>query len=105
MAFPEDVKDDIGYALHLVQIGETPRNAKPLTGAQFPGVSVMEIVQPYDSDTYRAVYTAKFEGVVYVLYCFQKKSKSGVSTPRQDINLILQRFKDARELHVKEKSA
>ena len=72
-AFPDDVQDVLGYALHLAQCGEKANNAKPLTG--FKGASVLEITDDYDSDTYRAVYTVKFQGVVYVLHVFQKKSK------------------------------
>ena len=96
-AFPDDVQDVMGYALHLAQHGEKSNNAKPLTG--FKGASVLEITDNYDSDTYRAVYTVKYEGIVYVLHAFQKKSKKGIATPKSDIQLIEQRLKKAREYH------
>ena len=97
--FPDDVQDVMGYALHLAQCGEKAHNAKPLIG--FKGTSVLEITDNYQTDTYRAVYTVKFEGVVYILHAFQKKSKKGIATPKSDIQLIEQRLKKAREYHDK----
>ncbi len=97
--FPDDVQDVLGYALHLAQCGEKAGTAKPLTG--FKGASVLEITDDYDSDTYRAVYTVKFQGVVYVLHVFQKKSKKGITTPKSHIQLIKQRLKKAKEYHDK----
>ena len=91
--FPQPVKDDVGFDLYLVQTGETPASAKPLKG--IPGV--MELVDRYDKDTYRAVYTATFGDAVYILHCFKKKSKSGIKTAKPDIDLIKQRFKIAKE--------
>lgn len=90
--FPAQVKDEIGYSLYLVQQGETPRNAKPLKGLSH---GVMEIKSDFDTNTYRAVYVLKVGKLIYVLHCFQKKSKSGIKTAQQDINLIKQRLKDA----------
>ena len=82
---PEEVQDVIGYALELVQRGEKPSNAKPLKG--FGGASVLEIVENFDGNTWRGVYTIAVAGRVYVLHVFQKKSKSGIATPKQDIDL------------------
>ena len=65
----------------------------------FPRASVLEIVEDFDTDTYRAVYTVRFEEAVYVLHCSQKKSKSGISTPKQDIELIEKRLKQAEKEH------
>ena len=93
--FPDEVKQDIGYALFEAQKGQKSETAKPLKG--FGGAGVLEIIERFDGDTYRAVYTVKFREVVYVLHCFQKKSKSGIKTPQQDINLIAQRLKAAEE--------
>lgn len=93
-AFPEDVRSEIGYALWQVQRGETPLQAKPLKG--FGGATVLEIVDDYDTDTYRAVYTVRFAGVVYVLHAFQKKAKHGQATPQRDIELIKRRLLDAQ---------
>ena len=70
--------------------------AKALRG--FGGRTVLELVEDFDSDTYRAVYTVRFAGVVYVLHAFQKKAKKGIATPQQDIELIKSRLRDA-ELH------
>jgi phage-related protein len=69
--------------------------AKPLKG--FGGTRVMEIVERYRTDAYRAVYTAHFATAIYVLHVFQKKSKSGIATPKQDIDLIRKRFAEAQE--------
>ena len=96
-AFPDDVQDVLGYALHMAQCGEKANNAKPLTG--FRGASVLEITDNYDGETYRAVYTVKFQDVVYVLHAFQKKSKKGIATPKSHLQLIEQRLKKAREYH------
>ncbi len=93
--FPEEVKYDIGYALFLCQKGEKPQAAKPLRG--FGGAGVLEIIEKFLGGTYRAVYTVKFQNVVYVLHCFQKKSKHGIKTSQQDIELIKQRLKAAEE--------
>ncbi len=71
--FPEEVRQDIGYALFEVQMGGKPISAKPLKG--FGGAGVLEIIENFSGDTYRAVYTVKFQKTVYVLHCFQKKSK------------------------------
>jgi len=96
-SFPDEVQDVMGYALHLAQCGEKANNTKPLTG--FKGASVMEITDEYDGNAYRAVYTVKFQDVVYVLHVFQKKSKKGITTPKSHIQLIEQRLKRAKEYH------
>jgi phage-related protein len=90
-AFPDEVKDHMGYALHLAQIGDKHEDAKPLKG--FGGAGVLEIVSDYVGDTYRAVYTVKFALAIYVLHVFQKKSKTGIKTPLMDIELIQRRLK------------
>jgi len=94
-AFPEEVKDDIGYALFEAQEGKKPTNAKPLKG--FGGAGVLEIIENFSGDTYRAVYTVSFKKVIYVLHCFQKKSKRGIKTSQRDIDLIKKRLKAAEE--------
>lgn len=95
--FPDEVKQDIGHTLHEVQMGIKPAAAKPLKG--FGGAGVLEIIENFVGDTYRAVYTVKFAKVVYVLHCFQKKSKSGIKTPQHETDLIKQRLKLAEELY------
>ena len=90
--FPEKVRVSIGYALQLVQAGETPLEAKAFKGV---ASGVYEIVKRYDSDTYRAVYAVKIGKTIYVLHAFQKKSKKGIKTPQADVDLIKQRYKDA----------
>jgi len=92
--FPEQVRVSVGYALQLVQAGETPIDAKIFKGV---GSGVYEIVKRYDTDTYRVVYAVKIGEKVYVLHAFQKKSKQGIKTPQADIDLIKQRYKDALE--------
>jgi phage-related protein len=95
--FPQAVRRTFGVALFAVQLGETPPEAKPLRG--FGGASVLELVEDYDRGTYRAVYTVRFGSKVYVLHAFQKKSKRGIATPKQEIDLIRARFKIAERLH------
>jgi phage-related protein len=96
-AFPEEVKDSIGYALYVAQQGGKHRDTKPLRG--FGGAGILEIIDDFDGDTYRAVYTVRFAGRVYVLHVFQKKSKTGIKTPKAEINLIRLRLKRAEEEH------
>ena len=93
LAMPEDVIDLFGFALHLAQTGQKHSQAKPLKG--FGGAGVLEVVEDHLGDTFRAVYTVKIAGVVYVLHCFQKKSKHGIETPKHDIDLIKDRLKIA----------
>ena len=93
--FPEDVRRRIGGALWEAQIGGKAPFAKPLQG--FDGAGVLEIVDDFDGDTFRAVYTVRFAKAVYVLHAFQKKSKRGIGTPRLEMNRIAQRLKTARE--------
>lgn len=93
--FPDEVKTTMGHALNEVQNGVTPLDAKPLKGKEFNGV--YEIVEDFRTDTYRAVYIAKLKNAVYVLHCFQKKSKTGKKTPPKDTDLIKARLRAARE--------
>jgi phage-related protein len=97
VAFPEEVVDAIGYALYEAQKGNKHPSAKPLHG--FGGAGVLEIVENYDGDTYRAIYTVRLAGLVYVLNIFQKKSKSGIKTPKAEIDLVKARLKRAEEHH------
>jgi phage-related protein len=94
-AFPSAVRSEIGQALFEAQLGEHPGNAKPLKGLG----GVLEIRDNFDGDTYRAVYTIRFEGVLYVLHAFQKKSTSGIATPQRHMDLIRQRLRDAEAIH------
>lgn len=94
-AFPKRVQRGIGYALFLAQSGDKHPDAKPLKG--FGGAGVLEIVERFDGDTYRAVYTVKFENAIYVLHAFQKKSASGIATASQDVALIRTRLRWAQE--------
>src|SRR5579864_1507193 len=94
--FPADVQDVVGYALHVAQMGGKHRDAKPLHGdPAFRGGGVLEIIDDDEGDTYRAVYTIRYREVIYVLHCFQKKSKRGIETQRQEIELIKRRLKVA----------
>ncbi len=96
-AMPEDVQDTFGFALYLAQLGEKHPDAKPLKG--FTGSGVLEIVEDYSSDTYRAVYTVRFADAVYVLHVFQKKSKHGIATPKEEIEKVKSRLKIVEEMH------
>jgi len=98
LAMPNDVLDVFGFALHLAQTGKKHDQAKPLKG--FGGAGVLEVVEDYRGDTYRAVYTVKIADAVYVLHCFQKKSKSGIETPKHEMDLIRDRLR-AAQAHAK----
>jgi phage-related protein len=91
---PEDIKDVFGHAIDLAQAGGRHQDAKIMTG--FGSAGVLEVVEDHRGDTYRAVYTIKFSGWVYVLHCFQKKSKTGIKTPKEDLDLIHARLKAAK---------
>ena len=94
--FPEPVQDHMGYALYVAQRGGRHRDAKILSG--FGGAGVVEVVKDYRGDTFRAVYTLRHAGTVYVLHAFQKKSKTGRETPHRDMELIRQRLREAEQI-------
>jgi phage-related protein len=94
-SLPSPVEDLFGYALYLAQDGKKHEQAKPLKG--FGSAGVLEVVEDWDRSTYRAVYTVRFEGAVFVLHMFQKKSKRGAATPKADIDLIRERLKVAEK--------
>ncbi len=94
LAFPEPVKDEIGVVLSVAQFGGKHPKAKPWKGE---GAGVFEVVEDHRGDTYRAVYTIRFEGAVYALHAFQKKSPSGIKTPRADAELITQRLRMGKQ--------
>jgi phage-related protein len=102
-ALPDEVRGEIGHALYEAQCGATPLTAKPLLG--FGGRGVLEIVENFDGDTYRAVYTVRFAGVLYVLHAFQKKSTKGSATPQRILDLIKQRLQQAETIHRATKGA
>ena len=93
--FPQDVRRRVGGALWEAQCGRKAPYAKPLRG--FGGAGVLEVIDDYEGDTYRAVYTLRFAAVVYVLHAFQKKSKSGIKTPLQEIEKVESRLKEAEK--------
>lgn len=94
-AFPEEVRRRVGGALWDAQLGRKAPYVKPLRG--FGGASVLEIVDDFHGDTFRAVYTVRLPGAVYVLHAFQKKSRRGIATPKAESNLIERRLKRAKE--------
>ena len=94
--FPEEVKDEVGAALFHAQLGGKHIKAKLL---RHIGPGVLEVVSDHRGDTYRVVYTVKLEGRVYVLHAFQKKSKSGIATPKAEIDLVKQRLRRAIQIH------
>ncbi len=93
--FPTEVKRRVGGALWDAQMGLKAPFAKPLKG--FGGASVLEVVDDFDGDTFRAVYTVRFAGAVYVLHAFQKKAKRGAATPKRDLQLVTERLKQAKK--------
>jgi phage-related protein len=96
-AFPVSVHREVGYALHLAQTGRKHEQTKVLKG--FGDAGVLEVLSSFDGDAYRTVYTVRFESAVYVLHAFQKKSKSGIATPKQDLDLVRKRLKLAKQDH------
>jgi len=94
-AFPEDVQDVFGFALFQVQEGKHPVTAKPLRGF---GPGVLELVDDFDSDTYRAIYTVRFQSAVYVLHAFQKKAPRKIKTAQRDLDLIRARLVRVRAM-------
>ena len=92
--FPEPVRAHIGFAIFQAQTGLRHRDAKSLKGF---GTGVLEVVSRYDGDTFRAVYTARFEAAVYVLHAFQKKAKRGAATPKHELDLVHRRLRAAEQ--------
>ena len=93
-SLPDEVQSVFGKALRVAQLGGRHEAAKPLQG--FGGAGVLEVVEDDAGSAYRAVYTVKFAGMVFVLHCFQKKSKRGIATPKEDMDIIRARLKVAQ---------
>ena len=93
--FPEGAQKLIGDELQLIQFGGMPKNAKPLKGI---GSGIFEIALRYASGAYRTVFALQLGEKIYVLHVFQKKSKRGIATPKEDVDLIKQRYREAEEL-------
>lgn len=96
---PDEVQDTVGYALHLAQTGNKHPQAKPLKG--FGGSGVLEVVEDSRGGTYRATYTVRYASAVYLLHCFQKKSTTGIATPKSDLDLIKARLQAVEALESK----
>jgi phage-related protein len=96
LALPEEVIDAFGYALYVAQTGKKHETAKALHG--FGSAGILEIVEDWRGNAYRAVYTVRFSAAVFVLHVFQKKAKHGIATPRQDMELIRERLKVAEQM-------
>src|SRR5271155_3287927 len=94
--FPPPVQDNFGFELFLAQTGQHPPSAKPLKGL---GSGIVELVDDFDGDTYRAVYTVRFGDAVYVLHAFKKKSKRGTKTPQSDIDLVKRRLSGVEQAY------
>ncbi len=92
--FPKQVRSDMGMALFAAQCGETAEHVKPFKGVES---GVFEIAERYNKNAYRIVYGVQIGERIYVLHAFQKKSKKGIATPKQDMDLIMKRYKEARE--------
>ncbi len=90
--FPEPVQDRMGFAIYQAQTGLQHHDAKPLKGF---GSGVLEVLARHDGDTFRAVYTVRFQAAVYVLHAFQKKAKRGIATPKKDLDLVRRRLRVA----------
>ena len=92
--FPPKVRSEMGAALFAAQCGLTAAHVKAFKSV---GSGVFEIAERYNKDAYRLVYGVQIGTKIYVLHAFQKKSKSGIETPKPDVDLIKQRYKDAQE--------
>ncbi len=95
LKFPEQVQKVIGDELQFIQFGGMPKDAKPFKGV---GSGVLEIAIKHNKEAYRTVVAVQLGDYIYVLHAFQKKSKTGISTPKEDVELIKQRFKEAQEI-------
>lgn len=100
-SFPKEVRQEIGFAIETAQLGGKAINVVPLVG--FKGAGVLEIFSDFDGDTFRAVYTVRFPETVYVLHAFKKKSKSGIATPRKEMELVRSRLRAAQIHYQNEK--
>jgi len=96
LALPEEAIDAFGYALYVAQTGKRHKKAKALHG--FGSAGILEIVEDWRGNAYRAVHTVRFSAAVFVLHVFQKKAKHGNATPRQDMELIRERLKVAEQM-------
>ncbi len=96
---PQAVQRAMGFALYRVQQGRKPATARPLRG--FGGAGVLEIMDDFDGDTYRTVYTVRLTTAVYVLHVFQKKSTRGIATPRRELDLVRARLRQAEAIDIK----
>ena len=97
-SFPADLRHELGYLLYLVQAGESVAQEKLLVGGALKGLGIRELIGYDDGDTYRVVYTVRLRAGIYVLHAFKKKSKSGIATPRSEIELIRSRYAVAMKL-------
>ncbi len=95
LSFPPEVKKLIGDELQFIQFGGIPKDVKPFKGI---GSGVFELAIKYDKEAYRTVVAVQLGNKIYVLHAFQKKSKKGIKTPQEDVDLIKRRFNDAKEL-------
>lgn len=100
LAFPEGVRREISFALHLAQKGEKAGNVKPFKA--FSGASVLEIVEHSAGGTYRFVYAVRFQTGIYALHAFQKKSPTGIGIPRQHFEMIKRRLQEATDIDARE---
>ena len=100
MDVPEKVRREFGHGLYRIQQGRTPENATPFESST--GTNIMKLTERHDTDTYRCVYTAKFEKAIFVLHVFMKKSASGIATPQREIEAVQERFRRAQQLYAEE---
>ncbi|APH74086.1 type II toxin-antitoxin system RelE/ParE family toxin [Aquibium oceanicum] len=100
-SFPKEVRQEVGFAIETAQLGGKAINVVPLVG--FKGAGILEIFSDFDGNTFRAVYTVRFPETIYVLHAFMKKSKRGISTPRQEMEMIRSRLKAAERHYENEK--
>lgn len=96
LEMPDEVQQVFGFALYLAQVGSVHSTVKPLSG--FGSAGVLEVVEDWRGNAYRAIYTVRFDDAVYVLHCFQKKAKRGVATPKPEMDIVRERLKQAERL-------
>jgi len=92
--FPAEVQDEVGFALYQAQVGGRHPASKHMSE-----LNAVEVISDFDGDTFRSVYTTRFKNVIFVLHCFQKKSKTGKATPKPDLDLIRKRLRDAEKIY------
>jgi phage-related protein len=92
--FPQGAQLEMARALTILAEGQMPDIAKHLTGF---GSGVMELALKHRGGAFRVIYALQIDEDIWVVHAFQKKSKTGIKTPKAEIDLVHERLKRLRE--------